>query len=134
MSQIYTELERLRAHAFVSADEESTGSRTTKRFRITAEGRDALHAWLRAPTDDFPVLKHPVALRLMLGAMMGVDEVTAMLDRYEQALTDRRRELEAVREMLGDRQSVAYAARVAEWGLTFFDAEAQAIAKTRDSL
>ena len=36
--------------------------------------------------------------------------------------------------MLGDRESVAYAARVAEWGLTFFDAEARAIEQTRDSL
>jgi DNA-binding PadR family transcriptional regulator len=134
MSQIYTELDRLSSHAYVSTDEETAGKRTTKRFRITPEGRSALKAWLREPTDDFPVLKHPVALRLMLGAMMGTDEVKAMLDRYEEALTERRRELEAVREMLGDRESVAYAARVAEWGLTFFDAEATAIGRTRDSL
>ena len=134
MSQIYTELDRLSSHAYVSTDEEAAGKRTTRRFRITAAGRDALKTWLREPTDDFPVLKHPVALRLMLGAMMGTDEVAAMLDRYEEALAERRRELEAVREMLGDRQSVAYAARVADWGLTFFDAEATAIERTRDSL
>ena len=134
MSQIYTELDRLSSHAYVSTDEEAAGKRTTKRFRITPEGRSALKAWLREPTDDFPVLKHPVALRLMLGAMMGTDEVKAMLDRYEEALAERRRELEAVREMLGDRESVAYAARVAEWGLTFFHAEATAIDRTRDSL
>jgi DNA-binding PadR family transcriptional regulator len=134
MSQIYTELDRLSSHAYVSTDEEAAGKRTTKRFRITPEGRGALKAWLREPTDDFPVLKHPVALRLMLGAMMGTDEVKAMLDRYEEALAERRRELEAVRAMLGDRPSVAYAARVAEWGLTFFDAEATAIDRTRDSL
>ena len=57
-----------------------------------------------------------------------------IMTRYEEALVERRRELEAVREMLGDRPSVAYAARVAEWGLTFFDAEATAIDRTRDSL
>ena len=134
MSQIYTELEKLTSHSYVSVDEDSSGRRTTKHFRITPAGRAALHAWLREPSDDFPVLKHPVALRLMLGAMMGTDEVTAMLDRYETALDERRRELEAVREMLGDRESVAYAARVADWGLTFFDAEARAIEQTRDSL
>jgi DNA-binding PadR family transcriptional regulator len=134
MSQIYTELDRLSSHAFVSTDEEAAGKRTTKRFRITPAGREALQTWLREPADDFPVLKHPVALRLMLGAMMGTEDVRAMLDRYEQALNERRRELEAVREMLGDRASVAYAARVADWGLTFFDAEATAIDRTRDSL
>jgi DNA-binding PadR family transcriptional regulator len=134
MSQIYTELERLSAHACVSVEEETAGRRAARRYRITATGRDALDDWLRTPTDDFPVLKHPVALRLMLGAMMGTDAVTDMLDRYEEALAARRRELEAVREMLGDRESVAYAARVAEWGLTFFDAEATAIEHTRRSL
>ncbi len=87
-----------------------------------------------APHDDFPVLKHPVALRLMLGAMMGPDEVRAMLDRYEIDLAARRHELEAVRAMLGDREELAYAARVADWGLTFFDAEATSIDRARDSL
>lgn len=134
MSQIYTELGRLTTHACVNVDEDVEGRRTTRRFRITPAGRDALDAWLRTPADDFPVLKHPVALRLMLGAMMGTDAVRDMLDRYERSLAERRQELEAVRAMLGDRESVAYAARVAEWGLTFFDAEATAIDRTRGSL
>ena len=134
MSQIYTELDRLASHDCISTDEDTSGRRTTRRYRITAAGRDALTSWLRTPTDDFPVLKHPIALRLMVGALMGAVEVTDMLDRYDAALAERRRELEAVREMLGDRESFAYAARVAEWGLTFFDAEAEAIGKTRDSL
>lgn len=134
MSQIYTELERLASQGCIEADEDSSGRRTTRRYRITPDGRETLRTWLRTPTDEFPVLKHPIALRLMLGAMMGADEVTEMLDRYEIAVTERRKELEAVREMLGDRDSFAYVARVAEWGLTFFDAEAEAIAKTRDSL
>lgn len=134
MSQIYTELDRLSAHSYVIAREDSSGRRTTKHFVITSAGRQALRTWLLEPNDDFPVLKHPVALRLMLGAMMGTDEVRAMLDRYEQDLAARRRELEAVREMLGDRESVAYAARVADWGLTFFDAEETSLHRVRDSL
>lgn len=134
MSQIYTELDRLKEHDCVSVDEETEGRRITRRFRITATGREALNTWLRTPTDEFPVLKHPIALRLMLGAMLGTDAVRDMLDRYEEALVARRRELEAVREMLGDRESVAYAARVADWGLTFFNAEATAIDNVRDSL
>lgn len=134
MSQIYTELERLTAHEYVKADEDTSGRRTTKHFRITPAGLEALRTWLHTSEHDFPVLKHPIALRLMLGSMMGADEVKAMLDRYEIALTARRHELEAVRAMLGDRESVAYPARVAEWGLGFFDAEATTIERIRDSL
>lgn len=134
MSQIYTELERLRGHAYVEADEENSGRRTTKHFRITRTGREALTTWLHTSEHEFPVLKHPIALRLMLGSMMGTDEVRAMLDSYEIALTARRQELEAVREMLGDREAVAFPARVADWGLGFFDAEATTIERIRDSL
>lgn len=134
MSQIYTELDRLSSHGFVLAEEDTSGRRTTKHFRITPSGRDALQTWLRTSQRDFPVLKHPIALRLMLGAMMGDDEVRGMLDRYEEELAERRRELEAVRDMLGDRDTVAYAARVADWGLAFFDAEATSIDRLRDSL
>lgn len=134
MSQIYTELERLETHEYVTADENTSRRRTTKHFRITPAGQQALHAWLHTYEDQLPVLKHPIALRLMLGSMMGTDEVKAMLDKYEIALAERRRELEAVRELLADRESVAYPARVAEWGLAFFDAEASTIDRIRDSL
>ncbi|MET0448033.1 MAG: PadR family transcriptional regulator [Aeromicrobium sp.] len=134
MSQIYTELERLSAHGFVQHDEDTSGKRPTKHFQITADGRDALQTWLHTSEHEFPVLKHPIALRLMLGSMMGADEVRSMLDSYELALADRRRELEAVREMLGDRDTVAYPARVADWGLAFFDSEATTIDRIRESL
>jgi len=134
MSQIYTELDRLASHAYVTAKEDTSGKRTTKHFRITTAGRGALQTWLRTSDQEFPVLKHPIALRLMLGALMGTDEVMAMLDSYEEALAQRRQELEAVREMLGDRDAVAYPARVADWGLAFFESEAATIDRIRDSL
>ena len=134
MSQIYTELDRLSSHEYVAADADSSGKRTTRHYRITPAGRTALQTWLRTSEHEFPVLKHPIALRLMLGSMMGADEVRAMLDSYELALDERRRELEAVREMLGDRETLAYPARVADWGLSFFEAEATTIDRIRDSL
>lgn len=134
MSQIYTELEKLAEHAFVDVDEDTSGRRTTKRFRITDAGHSALQTWLTTSEHEFPVLKHPIALRLMLGSLMGQDQVRQMLDSYEEALTARRRELEAVREMLADREEVAYPARVADWGLAFFDSEAVTIERVRDSL
>jgi DNA-binding PadR family transcriptional regulator len=133
MSQIYTELKRLDRHGYVTSTEVADGKRTTRRFVITPEGRTALDAWLRT-SSEFPVLKHPIALRLMLGNLMGRREVTAMLDDYLDQLAERRRELEDVREMLGDRREVRFPAHVADWGLAFYDSEAEIVERLRKTL
>ncbi len=133
MSQIYTELERLHRHDYVASTEVEDGKRTTRRFAITKAGREALDEWLHTSSTEFPVLKHPIALRLMMGSLMGPDAVGEMLDDYLEHVAERRTELEAVRESLGDRAEFQYPAQVAEWGLAFFDSEietAQRIRKT----
>jgi DNA-binding PadR family transcriptional regulator len=129
MSQIYTELDRLADSGYVSAEDDTTGKRPTRRFRITTAGRDALTTWLHTSAQDFPILKHPIALRLLMGSLMGPGEVEAMLEGYVSALAERRRELEAVRELLGDNPAVAYPARVAEWGLAYYDSETEIVQK-----
>ena len=134
MSQIYTELDRLSRNGYVEADDDTSGKRPTRRFRITPEGRESLTTWLHTSEHEFPMLKHPIALRLMLGSLMGPGEVEAMLDGYVDAVTARRKELEAVREMLGDNQAVAYPARVADWGLAYYDAEVEIVEKLRRTL
>jgi DNA-binding PadR family transcriptional regulator len=134
MSQIYTELERLDRHGYVAATEVEDGKRTTKRFAITVTGRKALEQWLRTPSREFPVLKHPIALRLMLGSLMGPGEVRTMLDEYLEQLAERRGELQAVREMLADRQEVHFPARVADWGLAYYDSEAEIVERLRKDL
>ena len=134
MSQIYTELERLSRRGFVEAADDTSGKRPTRRFRITATGRDALTTWLHTSKLDFPILKHPIALRLMMGALMAPGEVESMLDSYVEQLTDMRRELEGVREMLGDNEAVAYPARVADWGLSFYDSEVEIVNALRRTL
>lgn len=134
MSQIYTELDRLSRNGFVEAVDDTSGKRTTRRFRITSDGREALTTWLHTSEHEFPVLKHPIALRLMLGSLMGPGEIEAMLDGYVEALAARRQELQAVREFLGDREAVAYPARVADWGLAYYDAEVEIVEKLRRTL
>jgi DNA-binding PadR family transcriptional regulator len=134
MSQIYTELDRLSRHGFVAAADDTAGKRTTRRFRITEEGRASLSSWLHTPEQDFPILKHPIALRLLMGGLMDPGQVDAMLDGYVEALGERRKELEAVREMLGDREAVAYPARVADWGLAYYEAEVEIVEKLRRTL
>ena len=134
MSQIYTELDRLSRNGFVEAVDDTSGKRTTRRFRITSDGREALTTWLHTSEHEFPVLKHPIALRLMLGSLMGPGEIEAMLDGYVEALAARRQELQAVREFLGDREAVEYPARVADWGLAYYDAEVEIVEKLRRTL
>jgi DNA-binding PadR family transcriptional regulator len=134
MSQIYTELERLDGHGYVAATEVEDGKRTTRRFVLTDAGRKALGEWLRTPANEFPTLKHPIALRLMLGSLMGPDEVRTLLDDYLEQLADRRRDLAAVREGLGDRQDVRFPAHVAEWGLAYYDSEAEIVEQLRKDI
>lgn len=134
MSQIYSELARLSRAGLVEAVATRQGRRLTRRYRITASGMDTLQEWLATSEPEFPVLKHPVALRLMLGHLMDHDTLVRMLDTYEQAVEDRRAELAAVREMLGDRAEVRHPALVAEWGLAYFDAERATTERTRAAL
>ncbi|MRJ76985.1 PadR family transcriptional regulator [Aeromicrobium sp. SMF47] len=134
MSQIYTELDRLRREGYVEAVDDTSGRRTTRRFVITEAGRSALTTWLHTSEQDFPVLKHPIALRLLMGSLMGPGEVAAMLDAYEVALQERRRELEGVRELLGDNEALAFPAHVAEWGLAYYDSEREIVDKLRKKL
>lgn len=132
MSQIYTELDRLLEHALVEAVDHTEGRRTTRRFRISDAGRAQVERWLSAPVDDpFPVLKHPVALRLLMGHLTSTEHVREMLDDYLARLETQRAELEAVRDFLGDAPDVRYPARVAEWGLAYYDSETAIVERIR---
>lgn len=135
MSQVYSELARLTEHRLVRA---LPGEPT--RYRITAAGRRRLEHWMRTTTAGFPVLKHPVALRLLMGDVVDTEESIAMLEEYAAALATQRAELAAVRAFLAGRdepgQPFRNPALVAEWGLAYYDSEAaitaRTIAKLRD--
>jgi DNA-binding PadR family transcriptional regulator len=132
MSQIYTELDKLLERGLVLAVEQVEGRRTTRRFQISDDGRAQVERWLSAPVDDpFPVLKHPVALRLLMGHLTSAQHVQEMLDDYLDQLASRRRELESVRDLLGDVDEVRYAARVADWGLSYYDNEREIVERIR---
>jgi DNA-binding PadR family transcriptional regulator len=134
MSQVYSEVNRLVAAGLVAAVPDPSGppGRRTTRYAITDAGDRALREWLTATPADFPVLKHPVALRLLMGHLSDPATVGSMLDDYVAALADQRRDLAGVRELLGDRAEVRYPAMVADWGLAYYDAEARIVAELRD--
>jgi DNA-binding PadR family transcriptional regulator len=138
MSQVYSEVTRLVRAGLVAAlaDQEPEGEapagRRPTRYVITDAGERVLRDWLTGTPADFPVLKHPVALRLLMGHLSDPATVRTMLDDYVAALADHRRDLAAVREMLGEREEVRYPAMVADWGLAYYDAEARIVAELRE--
>lgn len=129
MSQIYTEMSRLHRQGLVESVVERPGRRTTRRYRITPSGQTALTSWLSSTQVDFPILKHPVALRLLMGHLMTPDHVEKLLGGYREALVDRRAELQDVRDLLGDNPDVKFPALVADWGLAYYAAEDKIVTK-----
>ena len=123
MSQVYSELTKLAELGHVDVTAKPRGWRVTRHYRITAAGHRALEAWLADMRPEFPILKHSVALRLMMGHLAGDDAMRRMLETYASDLETRRGELAAVRESLGDDDAHRFAAMVADWGLAYYDAE-----------
>jgi DNA-binding PadR family transcriptional regulator len=123
MSQIYTELARLNEEGLVAPRGE--GRRTT--YAITDEGRLRLTRWLEESPVGFPVLKHPVALRLLIGHLVDPETTIRMLRSHRAALDEEIAALEDVRTSLegadAPGQPFRHPALVADWGLAHFTNE-----------
>ena len=123
MSQVYSELERLSDLGLVRRH----GDDRTTSYSLTRAGTTTLTRWLRETPVGFPVLKHPVALRLLLGALVDPETVTSMLRDHLDALEQEREDLAKVRVSLegADRtgEPFRYPALVADWGMSYFDHE-----------
>ncbi len=133
MSQVYSELGRLHRLGLVEARDEGTDGRSTRRYRISEEGRLRLQGWLSEQPVEFPVLKHPVALRLLLGHLVEPEQSRSLLEQHLEALTRRITDLQAVRDSLRGRdeagQPFRYPAMVADWGLSYFASEHSIVEK-----
>ncbi|MDR7255391.1 DNA-binding PadR family transcriptional regulator [Nocardioides sp. BE266] len=138
MSQIYTELRRLTEHGLVRADARQDGGREVTSYAITAEGQVALRAWMDGTPAGFPVLKHTVLLRLLIGHATEPDRTRQMLHDYLGELDAAIHDLSNVRESLrgADRpgEPFRFPSLVADWGLDYFAAEAQHAQRALSSL
>lgn len=126
MSQVYSELDRLSEHGLVRARGAGPNKRSTK-YRITPKGRRALTRWMTEEPVGFPVLKHPVALRLLIGHLVDPEVTRRMLREHLDALAEHRAGLAGVRESLRGRdepgEAFRYPSLVADWGLEYLDGE-----------
>lgn len=129
MSQIYSELTRLTEHGLVEPHTRSDGGRDVTTYAITEAGRTALRTWMETTPAGFPVIKHTVLLRLLMGHVSDPASTRAMLEQYVEELAQARKELQDVRESLrgadGPGEPFQHPAIVADWGLDFFEAEAR---------
>ena len=138
MSQIYTELRRLTEHGLVRADARQEGGREVTSYAITEDGQAALRAWMDGTPAGFPVLKHTVLLRLLIGHATEPGRTRQMLHDYLDELDEAREDLGEVREALrgADQpgEPFRFPSLVADWGLDYFAAEARHARRALDSL
>lgn len=138
MSQIYTELRRLTGLGLVRADVRADGGREVTTYAITDAGQQALREWMDETPAGFPVLKHTVLLRLLVGHATEPEQTRRMLLDYLDELDSAIADLGEVREALrgADRpgEPFRFPSLVADWGLDYFAAEGRHARRALDSL
>ena len=127
MSQIYSELARMTDRGLVEPTRSDGEGRRTTTYRITAAGQAALEGWMSEGHVGFPVLKHTVLLRLLIGHVGEPERIRAMLEEYVAQLAVALEDLHGVRDSLrgadGPGEAFHYPSVVADWGLDYFAAE-----------
>jgi len=136
MSQIYSELDRLRAAGLVRDRAVPDGNRTIRTYRITPDGEEALRAWAEVTEPEPTVLKHHVALRLFLGHLIGPERLLEQTARHRDWVEVQLRELEQVDAALAASAPEVwrYARLVAAWGRHYYGAELAALDELRVEL
>jgi DNA-binding PadR family transcriptional regulator len=136
MSQIYSELDRLRMAGLVRDRAVPDGNRTIRTYRITPEGEAVLRAWAEDTEPEPPVLKHHVALRLFLGHLIAPARLLELAANHRTWVEERLHELEQVDEALaaGPPEVWRYARLVAGWGRRYYGAELDALDELRHEL
>jgi DNA-binding PadR family transcriptional regulator len=90
LAQVYPELARLESSALVTRREDPHGSRSRSAYTVTAEGEEALVAWLRSTRFSPTQLRDEGVLRLFLADALSHEDQIGLVRR----LRDRARSAE----------------------------------------
>src|SRR3954447_5405622 len=122
-TQVYAELRRLAdAGLAAGAPAETSGGPAKTLYELTADGEDALDAWLAEPAADRVRLRAPALLKLLLGHRGAPRQAREQLERFRAAAAGRRDALEAVVATLHENPDAAYAWATALFGLRLAEA------------
>jgi DNA-binding PadR family transcriptional regulator len=64
--QIYPDLRKLEAAGLIIGRDQASGGRLRREYRLTAEGKEAVHRWLAEPAEPAVWMRHEGIMRLML--------------------------------------------------------------------
>ncbi len=101
--QIYPELRRLETAGLIEGESAPTGGRQRRVFTLTAAGKDALLAWLRAPSSSYE-LRDEGLLKLFFADALPHGEALGLfrtIRAQHQAVLDRLHEVEPYAEQRG---------------------------------
>jgi DNA-binding PadR family transcriptional regulator len=86
-SQFYAEPKRLAEHGYLTATKRPGRTHARTHYTLTAEGKDALAAWLATPT-NFPRIQNEPVVRLLASAYADRGVLLQSLEALEQELDD----------------------------------------------
>jgi DNA-binding PadR family transcriptional regulator len=123
MSQVYTELRRLKGLGLVS--ERASAKNVKGVFAITPEGTGALARWVADGPADWNMLKHLTCLRLFYGHLVEPSTLRARVEAHRDWALQMRDELAAKPPRMPADPRWEYAKLVVEWGLEYYAEEAE---------
>ena len=86
IGQVYTTLARLERDGLI---EPARGEDEQKAWRLTTAGRHALDVWYAEPVVDEPPARDELAIKVLIAAATGGDDVLAILQRQREATLER---------------------------------------------
>jgi DNA-binding PadR family transcriptional regulator len=115
--QIYPELKRLEEEGLVEGEDQPSGGRNRRVYRLTAAGREALHDWLLGSTVTIE-LRDESLLRLFFADALAHDEALMLLEGRKRGHEEYLEVLRAIQALPGG-PDPTYVDLVLRWGIDF---------------
>lgn len=132
-SQIYRALDRLTDEGLIDTElVAQLGKPDRKVHSLSQTGQEALEKWLASPLDS-ERFKEPFLARLFFASQGGIDLLETVLNAREEAVREKRDELNAIDPQVSDLASACRAATL-RWGLIEAEAQLAWLQETREKL
>jgi PadR family transcriptional regulator, regulatory protein AphA len=120
-TQVYRECGRL-ASAGLLREKVERGGRRRRTYELTAAGREAVAAWVRAPTDASMEIRDVASLKLFAAELSTPADVRALAERQVADYRRRLAMLDDVEARFGDRPELALRMRNVAMGRAVYEA------------